>query len=288
MSSEVDDGVLLEHDRVVAGRQVDRPGRPAGLLGRLAADRRRVDRRRVDRGHLRVPGPVVRAHRDRRAAVRPSGPRRRGSPPSSRPRPSPRRWRTSRTPSTPAASAAAMTARTPAARSSGEASAVPAAKAPPTGVGGRRRPGARPSRRVSSTTAAIRPAVSAERPEPVGVGPAGRGDADALAADERGGSPGRRFRRRSGGSRSWRSGSAPSSPPATSDLGLRRARRLGQPQDRLGQGEGRGRLGAGRLDRVTASPPPGRRGTGRPSRRGRRGPTCIGSPLPQFGVPSIT
>ena len=51
---QVDDRVLLEHDRVVAGVDGDRVGGRPRLARRLAAERRGVDGRGVDRGRLGV------------------------------------------------------------------------------------------------------------------------------------------------------------------------------------------------------------------------------------------
>ena len=72
---DVDDGVLLEDDRVVAGVDGDGVGGRTRLVGRFAADRRRVDRRAVDGGRLRVagarrPAPSTRSAAGRRSACR--------------------------------------------------------------------------------------------------------------------------------------------------------------------------------------------------------------------------
>ena len=60
---QVDDRVLLEDHRVVAGVDGDRVRGRARLLRRFPADRGRVDGRAVDGGRLRVAGPAVRPHR---------------------------------------------------------------------------------------------------------------------------------------------------------------------------------------------------------------------------------
>ena len=128
MSSEVDDGVLLEDDRVVAGLDGDRVGRGLGLLGGLPTERPGIDRRGVDGGRLRVTGAAVGAHRhgdELRRGPLPGGPdpQRVGDGETSVP--------VANEPYavTPAASAAAITARAPSARSSGVASAVASAYA---------------------------------------------------------------------------------------------------------------------------------------------------------------
>ncbi len=62
---DVRDRVLGEHNRVVAGLQRDRPRRSPGGFGRLAPQRGRVDGGGVDSGRLRVAGAVVRTHGNR-------------------------------------------------------------------------------------------------------------------------------------------------------------------------------------------------------------------------------
>ena len=90
--------VVVEHDRVVAGRDVDRVGRRPGAVRGLAPDGGGIDRRSrrrrpAPRSRSRCRGPSSRS-----AAARSSGARRRGSP-SSWPPPRPRsRSRTSRRP----------------------------------------------------------------------------------------------------------------------------------------------------------------------------------------------
>ena len=60
---DVDDRVGLEHDRVVAGRQLHRVRHLVRLPGRLAADRGGVESREVHRAALGVAGATVGAHR---------------------------------------------------------------------------------------------------------------------------------------------------------------------------------------------------------------------------------
>ena len=120
MSSEVDDRVVVEHDRVVARRRC-RPGWRSPGRARRPRGRSRAASivRRVDRALLGVAGAVVGAHRHREQLAR--RPALGGADALGRWRPRPPRRPCENEPKavTPASSAAAMTARAPSARSSG-------------------------------------------------------------------------------------------------------------------------------------------------------------------------
>ena len=208
--------------------------------GRSRRRRSRSRRRRT----ARVAGPAVGAHRDRRAAAPAFAPPRRGSPASWRRRPARASSRTSRTPCTPRV-----------VRGGDDR-----ADALGPQLRGWPRPCARPGRRAAS---AVGPRVGQAGPllelldgardrggplderrepssstRPVDATPTRRA-VDEAEVDVRA-----RARRRSGGSRCWRTASARDSPATTSASASRRAGRLGRLDDLLARG---------------AAPPRGRR-----------------------------
>ena len=216
---------------------------------------------------------------------------------------------------TPTASAAAMTARTPSARNSGVAAAVAVAPADRRPDRSRRRPGGagRPAQSSSSSQLrAIDGGAMDERPQALGVDAPGRDHGDPapddvpqahreaplgdVLVDLAVGEPGQR---RVAGH--------------DEDLGLGGADPQRPTEDVLGEREGRlGILGAGPARGIDGpSAAPARRTASAPGLRlvraahhlptptwtlrnrapGTACPTravCDGSPLPQFGVPSIT
>ena len=266
----------------------------AGLGRGLAPDRRGIDGGRIDRRLLGVAGAAVGSHRDGQQLGR--GPRPGGADPV-RVGDGRRLVPVENEPKavTPAASAAAMTARTPSARSLGRRAGGGRGRRPPaassTGV---RLRAARPSPSSLRRAAAIAAALSASRRRPSSsIRPVER-DPDALADGEPEVDRRRSSRRRSGGSRCWRTGSAAASSAMTSASASVAPARSRAARGRARRGPGR--PGRGRRSRcvhaarqlTTCRPRPGRRGTARPAPRARRAPLWPGSPLPQFGVPSIT
>ena len=278
--------VLGEHDRVVARLERDGPYGPPGCLGCLAAQRRRVDQGGVDRGRLRVAGAILRTHGDRDELA--------GGPRLGRPDPARARHgdglhacreravggdagRVGSRDHRPNTRGAQLRGRR------GRAVGKRAADGADRAGFGQARPVGCLLHQVADPPGRLR-----QPEEGVGVGSPGGRDGNSLAAHEAEVDPDVRLGHvlvdlRVGEARER------GILGHHEDLGLGRPGRLGMAEDDLRDREAfRRRAAVPRLHRAHFMTPTWTLRNRAPEQACPTWPVCGGSPLPQFGVPSIT